>query len=149
MAQFCVLIWYAGKKLYHPPTNQCVIRQLPDEPLKLGSCSKTDIWEYISESTLRVKGTYFCLQAVGVGKPTKLSTICDVLGTSWDIASTSASQTYLYTQLDDGTELGIIVCLDIDSSGNLISNDCKCDFEGTVCDPGNQWFEISDNWDKS
>ena len=133
----------AGNKhhivISHPSTNQCILRKSMYEPLLLGPCTESEAWGYTPQKTLKVKGTYFCLQAVGLGKPAKLSVVCNLPGSNWEIVS-GVSKMYLSTRLEDGTT----VCLDADSSNHIVTNTCKCSSRDDMCDPGCQWFKIAD-----
>lgn len=106
------------------------------EPLTLGSCTESDAWSYTPQKTLMMKGTYFCLQADGAGKPGRLGIICTEPGSNWE--RISDSKMHLSTKLDDGTT----VCLDTDSSNNIVTNACKCLSGDNRCDPASQWFKI-------
>ncbi|KAF8399806.1 hypothetical protein HHK36_015677 [Tetracentron sinense] len=127
------------KIIFHPSTGLCVRRNSGMEPLKLGSCSESDAWTYTPQKLLYIKGTYYCLQADGLGKPAKLTIICTQPGTKWEMISDS--KMHLSTKLaDDST-----VCLDIDSSNTIITNPCKCLSRDQTCDPGSQWFKLANS----
>ncbi|CBI20316.3 unnamed protein product, partial [Vitis vinifera] len=127
------------KIILHPSTGLCILRESLSEPLKLGPCTESEAWGYTPQKILIVKGTYFCLQAVGLGKPAKLSIICTQPGSNWEIISDS--KMYLSTKLGDGTT----VCLDVDSSSNIVTDACKCLGRDDMCDPGSQWFKVVDS----
>ncbi|XP_002284895.1 glycosyl hydrolase 5 family protein [Vitis vinifera] len=127
------------KIIFHPSTGLCILRESGSEPLKLGPCTKSEAWGYTPQKLLTVKGTYFCLQAVGLGKPAKLSIICTKPGSNWE--NISDSKMYLSTKLGDGTR----VCLDVDSSSTIVTDACKCLGRGDMCDPGSQWFKVVDS----
>ncbi|XP_010248706.1 PREDICTED: uncharacterized protein LOC104591538 isoform X2 [Nelumbo nucifera] len=122
--------------IFHPSTGLCVLRKSVIEPLKLGSCVESESWAYTPQKTLVVKGTYFCLQADGVGKPAKLGIICNDPGSKWDLISDT--KMHLSSKLADGSS----VCLDVDSSNSIITNPCKCSSGAPNCDPTSQWFKI-------
>ncbi|RVX15699.1 Thylakoid lumenal protein TL20.3, chloroplastic [Vitis vinifera] len=121
------------KMVLHPSTGLCVLRGSLSEPLKLGPCTESEAWGYTPQKILIIKGTYLCLQAVGLGKPAKLSVICSNPGSNWE--SISDSKMYLSTKLGNGTA----VCLDVDSSDDIVTNSCKCLSRDDMCDPGSQW----------
>ena len=125
------------KAIFHPATGLCVVRKSVFGPLTLGPCMESDSWTYTPQKTLMMKGTYFCLQAYGPGKPAKLGIVCTEPGSNWE--TISDSKMHLVTKLDDGTT----VCLDIDSSNNnIVTNACKCLNGDNRCDPASQWFKI-------
>ncbi|RVW50644.1 Thylakoid lumenal protein TL20.3, chloroplastic [Vitis vinifera] len=129
------------KMVLHPSTGLCVLRGSLSEPLKLGPCTESEAWGYTPQKILIIKGTYLCLQAVGLGKPAKLSVICSNPGSNWE--SISDSKMYLSTKLGNGTT----VCLDVDSSDDIVTNSCKCLSRDDMCDPGSQWFKIANSTD--
>ncbi|KAL6349505.1 hypothetical protein AAG906_034162 [Vitis piasezkii] len=131
------------KMVLHPSTGLCVLRGSLSEPLKLGPCTESEAWGYTPQKILIIKGTYLCLQAVGLGKPAKLSVICSNPGSNWEIISDS--KMYLSTKLGDGTT----VCLDVDSSDDIVTNSCKCLSRDDMRDPGSQWFKIANSTDIS
>ncbi|XP_052205116.1 glycosyl hydrolase 5 family protein-like [Diospyros lotus] len=123
--------------IFHPLTGLCIQRRTLFEPLKLGPCSGSEAWSYTPEKTLTIKGTYFCLQAVGLGKPAKLGVICTGASSRWQ--PISDSKMHLSTTLEDGTA----VCLDIDPGSNVVfTNACKCLERDNMCDPASQWFKF-------
>ncbi|WJZ80693.1 hypothetical protein VitviT2T_000592 [Vitis vinifera] len=124
------------KVIFHPATGLCIVWKSVFEPLTLGPCPESDAWSYTPQKTLIMKETYFCLQADGPGNPGKLGIICTEPGSKWE--SISDSKMHLSTKLGDGTT----VCLDIDSSNNIVTNACKCLSGDNKCDPGSQWFKI-------
>ena len=77
------------KVIFHPSTGLCVQRRSTSEPLTLGSCSEAEGWNYTPQKILTIKGTYFCLQAINIGKPAKLGIICTGPNSKWDITSDS------------------------------------------------------------
>ncbi|KAJ0989450.1 hypothetical protein J5N97_007806 [Dioscorea zingiberensis] len=133
------------KRILHPSSGLCVLRKHLNEPLELGPCEKSDAWNYTPQKFLQVQGTYFCLQAVGQGKPVKLSIICNPSDSSWQVVVSSSSsnpkKTHLATKLTDGTT----VCLDIDSDNTIISNPCKDVQCAQASDFDSQWFSIVSN----
>ena len=124
-------------KIYHPPTSSCVLRELVSDPLNLGPCTNSDPWSYTPQKFLMIKGTYFCLQAIGEGKPVRLSVICTPAETQWEMVGDS-ERTHLSTKLADGTD----VCLDVEQDGTIISNPCRRQdsAEGEKYD--SQWFNM-------
>lgn len=124
------------KLIFHPETGLCVKRVALFEPLVLGPCSEAEPWAYTPQKTLTIKGTYFCLQAAGLGKHAKLGIICSSTNSKWE--AISDSKMHLSSTLEDGTS----VCLDIDSDNNIVTNECKCLDNNSKCDPGSQWFKI-------
>ncbi|KAG6713861.1 hypothetical protein I3842_05G174200 [Carya illinoinensis] len=48
---------------------------------------------------------------------------------------------HISTKVGDGTT----VCLDVDSSNNLVTTTCKCISRDNMCDPGSQWFKLVDS----
>ncbi|KAL5998248.1 hypothetical protein ACLOJK_009186 [Asimina triloba] len=127
------------KVIFHPLTGLCVLRKFFTDPLRLGPCGDSEPWNYTPQKTLVLKGTYFCLQAKGIGKPAKLGIICTGPNSKWELSSDS--KMHLSTRLaDDNTT----VCLDVDSSNNLVTNPCFC-LSNRTCDPSSQWFKIVDS----
>ncbi|KAK9277650.1 hypothetical protein L1049_007196 [Liquidambar formosana] len=124
------------KIIFHPSTGLCILRKSLLEPLKLGPCTESEAWSYTPQKTLTVKGTYFCLQAAGLGQPAKLGIICSDPSSKWE--TISDSKMHLSAKIADGTQ----VCLDIDSSNTIVTNTCKCLSRDNMCDPGNQWFKL-------
>ncbi|KAL5718019.1 cellulase [Ranunculus cassubicifolius] len=124
------------KRIFHPENGLCILRKSMFKPLYLGSCAESEGWDYSPEKNLVIKGTYFCLKAVGLGKPAKLSGICSDNDSKWE--AISDSKMHLSSHLLDGTT----VCLDVDSSNNIITNECSCLSVDHTCDPGSQWFKI-------
>ncbi|XP_042499879.1 glycosyl hydrolase 5 family protein-like [Macadamia integrifolia] len=124
------------KIMIHPSTGLCVHRKSLTEPLRLGSCAETEAWSYTPQMSLELKGTHFCLQAEGMGKPAMLGTSCTTATTKWE--TISDSKMHFSSKLSNGTT----VCLDIDSNNFLVTNPCKCLSIDHKCDPGSQWFKI-------
>ena len=124
-------------RIYHPPTSSCVLRKLVSDPLNLGACTNSDPWSYTQQKNLMIKGTYFCLQATGLGKPVRLSIICTPEETQWEVTGDS-KRTHLSTKLADGTA----VCLDVEQDGTIVSNPCgrQASVEGKEYD--SQWFDM-------
>lgn len=120
-------------------TGLCVKRQSLLEPLALGPCSEAEAWTYTPQKTLTIKGTYFCLQADALGNPAKLGIICSNANSKWE--AISDSKMHLSSKLKDGAD----VCLDIDADNNIVTNNCKCLNKNSKCDPGSQWFKITDS----
>ncbi|KAI4345293.1 hypothetical protein L6164_012429 [Bauhinia variegata] len=128
-----------SKVIFHPSTGLCVVRKSNTDPLSLGPCSKTEHWKYTPQKILTIKGTYFCLQADEIGKPAKLGIICTDSSSRWETVSDSKVQ-YLSSKASDGST----VCLDVDSDDVVVTNACKCLSSDGRCEPGTQWFKISD-----
>ncbi|XP_044484972.1 glycosyl hydrolase 5 family protein-like [Mangifera indica] len=128
------------KVIFHPLTGLCVLKSTSlFDPMRLGSCADTGAWNYTSLKNLYLKGTSYCLQSNGLGKAATLGLRCTDSNSKWEIIADS--KMYLSSTEEDGT----IVCLDLDSSSNLVINNCKClDTNGT-CDPASQWFKLVDS----
>lgn len=124
------------KIIFHPLTGLCIIRKSLVDPLELGPCSKSEAWNYTPQKALTIKGTYFCLQADGLGKPAKLSIICTDPNSKWE--SISDSRMHLSSKLANGTS----VCLDADPDNAIVVNKCKCLSRDSGCEPESQWFQI-------
>ncbi|KAF9603092.1 hypothetical protein IFM89_033817 [Coptis chinensis] len=124
------------KIIFHPSTGLCLMRKSIFEPLRLGPCAESEAWSYTPQQILLLKGTYFCLQADGLGKPVKLGIICNDSNSKWE--AISDSKMHLSSKLSNGTT----VCLDIDSGNKIITTSCSCLKVDRMCDPGSQWFKI-------
>lgn len=125
------------KSIFHPATGLCVARKSLFEPLKLAPCDQTEGWSYTPRRTLVIKGTYFCLQVDGLGKPAILGIVCSDSNSKWE--PTSESMMHLSSRPSNGTT----VCLDIDSDHTVITNPCNCmNGADQSCDPSSQWFKI-------
>ncbi|KAG7980014.1 hypothetical protein I3843_05G159000 [Carya illinoinensis] len=124
------------KVIFHPLTGLCVLRKSLLEPLRLGPCTDSEAWSYTSQKTLKLLGTRYCLQAEGLDDPAALGIICTVLGSKWEVISDS--QMHLSTKVGNGTT----VCLDVDSSNNVVTTTCKCISRDNMCDPESQWFKL-------
>ncbi|CAA0814108.1 Cellulase (glycosyl hydrolase family 5) protein [Striga hermonthica] len=130
------------KLLFHPMTGLCVqIKFFYFYPpqMVLGPCPKAQQWKYTPQQTLTVIGTYFCLQAGGLGNLATLGIFCNENDSKWEAISNS--KMHLSSKLQDGTTL----CLDINSDNNIITNDCKCLATESKCNPASQWFKIIDS----
>ncbi|PON74655.1 1,4-alpha-glucan-branching enzyme [Trema orientale] len=125
--------------LQYPFQGLCVLRKSMFDPLTLGPCSSSDGWYYSPQKKLTIKGTYFCLQAVAVGKAARLSIKCTESDSKWETISDSKLQ--LSAKISNGDS----VCLDIDSANNVITNTCKCLSRDNSCDPASQWFKLVDS----
>lgn len=121
-------------KIFHPPTGLCILRNRLTDPLTLGPCDNSDSWYYTPQNFLTIKGTYFCLQAVGPHHPAKLSINCVPSNSAWNILS-SYGKTYFSTVLEDGTK----VCLDIDGNDTVTTNPCN---GGGIAANDSQWFKF-------
>ncbi|XP_062099089.1 glycosyl hydrolase 5 family protein-like [Humulus lupulus] len=126
------------KVIFHPATGLCVVKKSLLEPLTLGPCSTSDYWYHSPEKKLTIKGA-FCLQAVEVGKLTQLSIKCTDSDSKWEPTSDSR------LQLSAKTSSGDSVCLEVDSSNNVVTNTCKCLSIKHSCDPSSQWFILVDS----
>lgn len=127
------------KVLFHPMTGLCVKRLSLLDPLVLGLCSEAEAWAYTDQKSLTIAGSYFCLQADGLGRPARLGLICKASSSKWE--TISDSKMHLSSKLNDGTE----VCLEVDSSNKIVTNKCKClNARDNKCGPGSQWFKVID-----
>ncbi|KAI3991836.1 hypothetical protein MKX01_012781 [Papaver californicum] len=126
------------KIIFHPSTGLCVHRKSLFAPLELGSCSSSEGWVYTPQKHISPKGTYFCLQADGVGNPAKLRIICTDTNSQWE--TISESKMHLRSMLTDKNSTA--VCLDVDSNNTIVTNSCKCLSRDKMCDPSTQWFKI-------
>ncbi|XP_044493584.1 glycosyl hydrolase 5 family protein [Mangifera indica] len=126
------------KVIFHPLTGLCVLRTSSSPPVRLGSCTDTEAWNYTAQKILYLKGTYYCLQSNGVGKAATLSLRCTNSNSKWEIIADS--KMHLSSTADGKT-----VCLDVDSSNNLVTNDCKCLGTDKACVPASQWFKLVDS----
>ncbi|XP_030542067.1 glycosyl hydrolase 5 family protein-like [Rhodamnia argentea] len=124
------------KVIFHPATGLCVLRKSLLEPLKLGPCTESEAWNYTPQKILSLKATYFCIQAVEVGKPAKLGITCAGSNSRWDIVSESKMH------LSSNTSNGASVCLDVDSNNTIVTSSCKCFSGDNACDPSSQWFKL-------
>ncbi|XP_078169755.1 uncharacterized protein LOC144564106 [Carex rostrata] len=108
--------------IFHPSTGNCVLRTTLTAPLKLGPCNESDAWEYTPQKFLTVKGTYYCLQATGSDKPTRLSINSSESDSQWDMNSSSNSdtKTHVYTKLENGNSL----CLAVGPEDVLFAGPC-------------------------
>ena len=127
------------KVIFHPSTGLCVLRKSLTEPLRLGACTESEAWSYTPQKTLTLKGTYFCLQAIELGKPAKLGIVCTGSNSKWQ--TISDSKMYLSSKVNDGST----ACLDVDSDNSIVTNTCKCLSRDDTCDPGSQWFKLVDS----
>ncbi|XP_059445883.1 glycosyl hydrolase 5 family protein-like [Corylus avellana] len=126
------------KVIFHPSTGLCVLRKSMLDPLTLGPCAASDSWRYTPQKTLSLRGTYFCLQAEGLGKPARLSIICTDPNSKWEIISDSKMHLSSTVGKDS-------VCLDVDPNNTIVTNTCKCLNRDNTCDPGSQWFKLVDS----
>lgn len=123
--------------IYHPATGLCLQRcSLFGLEIKLGSCTEAESWNYAPQGNIALKGTLFCVEAVGLEKATRLGLFCIGDNTQWNMISDS--NMHLSTKLEDGTT----VCLDGSSNPSVVTNKCKCLSGDSSCDPGSQWFKI-------
>ncbi|BAT90354.1 hypothetical protein LR48_Vigan08g132400 [Vigna angularis] len=127
------------KVIFHPLTGLCIIRKSLVEALRLGPCSDSDQWEYTDQSTVSIKGTYFCLQAEGEGKQAKIGNICSAPNSRWEMISDS--KMHLSAQINNSSG----VCLDVDTNNIIVTNTCKCLTKDNTCEPASQWFKLVDS----
>ncbi|KAH9313810.1 hypothetical protein KI387_022437, partial [Taxus chinensis] len=100
--------------IYHPATGLCLQRHsLLGFDLILGPCSESDAWQYTGDKNIMLKGTFFCIQAHGLGKHAILGILCDDDSTKWDMIS--ESRLHLSVTLENGSR----VCLDGSSSPSV------------------------------
>lgn len=124
-------------RIYHPPTSSCILRKLISDPLYLGPCTNSDPWSYTPQKLLMIKGTYFCLQATGPGKPVRLSIICTPEEMQWEVAGDS-KRTNISSKLADGTA----VCLDVEQDGTIVANPCSRQGSAEGEELDSQWFAM-------
>ncbi|GAV84570.1 Cellulase domain-containing protein, partial [Cephalotus follicularis] len=131
---------YKHKIIYHPQTGLCVLRNSlsMDDPLVLGPCNESEAWSYNTQNILSLKESYMCLQAKALGEPARLGEVCKDPSSKWKMISDS--KMHLWSEGRDGSS----VCLDVDSSNTIVTNDCKCLADETDCDPASQWFKLVD-----
>ncbi|XP_074309904.1 glycosyl hydrolase 5 family protein-like [Silene latifolia] len=125
------------KIIFHPSTGLCIVRKSLID-VQLGKCSESNLWSYTPKKTLTTEDSYFCIKGQGSNQPIRLSIFCLGTGTRWD--PISDSNLHLSTRLGGNTTL----CLDVDSSNNVITTSCRCLGKDKSCDPGSQWFKIVD-----
>ncbi|KAK9063471.1 hypothetical protein SSX86_017341 [Deinandra increscens subsp. villosa] len=118
------------KIIFHPATGLC----MQSHSLSLGPCSDALALDYTPENILHVKGTNYCIQANNMHMPVRVGIACD--SSKWE--AISASKMHLSSRNENGT----IVCLDIDSKNNIVTNICKCLSKEYSCDPSSQWFKV-------
>ncbi|KAI3874365.1 hypothetical protein MKW92_036305 [Papaver armeniacum] len=108
--------------------------------LKLGSCSTiNETWNYNPQKDISIKGSYFCIQADGIGKPAKLGLTSIDTNSQWEMVS--ESNMHLQSKLTD--KHNTAVCLDVGSNNIIVTNSCKClSRDKKMCDPSSQWFKI-------
>lgn len=121
-----------GFVISHPPTDSCVLRGSLGDPLKLGPCNQSDAWNYTPQRFLTVKGTYYCLQPRGPGKPAKLGIVCTEEDSSWELLP--GEEPGLLTRLPDGQS----VCLEANPDGTVFTGPCG----GRTVKPESQWFQV-------
>lgn len=123
--------------IYHPSTGLCLQRcSLLGLDITLGPCTEAESWNYTTQGNIVLKGTIFCVEAVGLGKAARLGMFCMGDNTQWSMISDS--KLHLSAKLEDGTT----VCLDGSSMPSVITNKCNCLSGDSSCDPANQWFKI-------
>ncbi|KAL5717636.1 cellulase [Ranunculus cassubicifolius] len=121
-------------KIFHPLSGFCIQENSKD--IWLGLCNETQGWAYNADKTIRLAGKEICLQASEVGLRPVLGNGCSGPSSKWE--TISRSKFHLSTRLSDGK----IVCLDVDQSGGLKTNPCKCLEKDPICDPASQWFKM-------
>ncbi|RDX61725.1 hypothetical protein CR513_60018, partial [Mucuna pruriens] len=129
--------------IFHPLTSLCILGKSQTEPLRLGPCFNSDGWGYTDQKILSIKGTDFCLQVEGEGKPAKLGNACSDPNSIWEMISDS--KMHLSNQINNASSL----CLDVDANNIIVTNICKCLSEDKTCDPTSQWFRLVDSTRKS
>ncbi|GLJ13227.1 hypothetical protein SUGI_0208150 [Cryptomeria japonica] len=123
--------------IYHPATGMCLQRDtLLSLDLILGPCTETDAWTYTEDKNIMLKGTFFCIEAGGLGEQARMGIFCDDDNTKWDMISDS--KLHLSATVGNGST----VCLDGSSSPSVVTNECKCLSKDSSCEPGDQWFKI-------
>ncbi|KAL5717969.1 cellulase [Ranunculus cassubicifolius] len=120
------------KVIFHPLSGECALKT----PLGLGPCKLPQAWGYTQEKNIVLYGSKSCLQAVGMGSPPMLGITCNDSSSKWETVSTS--KMHLSAKLANGET----VCLDIDPTGRLVTNPCKCLEKDPNCEPASQWFKI-------
>ncbi|KAL9997015.1 putative cellulose 1,4-beta-cellobiosidase (reducing end) [Helianthus debilis subsp. tardiflorus] len=121
------------KIIFHPSTGLC----MQSHSSSLGPCSNALELDYTQEKILIVKGTNYCLEASEMHTPVRVGVMCgDDSSTRWEAISASKMH------LSSTDKNGEIVCLDIDSKNNIVTNDCKCLSKEYSCDPSSQWFKV-------
>ncbi|XP_042519895.1 glycosyl hydrolase 5 family protein-like [Macadamia integrifolia] len=124
--------------IYHPFMGLCIPKSPdapPVAPVKLGSCVEPEAWTYTPEKNLQIKDAYYCLQAVGAGKPVTFGTDSDCKSPNAKWERITSSKFHFSTMVNNSA-----VCLDIGSNNTIVTNRCKC-LTGS-CEPANQWFHI-------
>ncbi|XP_075659951.1 glycosyl hydrolase 5 family protein-like [Castanea sativa] len=129
--------------IFHPVTGLCVLRESIYLPLKLGTCNKSEAWNYLPRRTLTLKGTDFCIQAFRLGEPAMLGYTCALSSYQWE--TISDSKMHLSSKVFNGSR----ACLDVDSKNTVVVNSCKCLSRDNMCDPGSQWFKLVDSTSSS
>ncbi|KAE8692593.1 putative Nucleoporin GLE1 [Hibiscus syriacus] len=127
------------KVIFHPSTGLCILRKPSINLLGLGPCTDSEPWNYSPQKTLELKGANLCLQADAFGTMAELGITCGGSNSKWEMISDSMM--HLSLKLENGT----LVCLDVDSNGNIIMNGCKCLNRDSRCDPESQWFKLVDS----
>ncbi|XP_065632741.1 glycosyl hydrolase 5 family protein isoform X2 [Quercus suber] len=129
--------------IFHPVTGLCVLRESIYKPLKLGTCNKSEAWNYLPHRTLKLKGTDFCIEAFRLGEPAMLGYTCALSSYQWE--TISDSKMHLSSKVFNGSR----ACLDVDSENTVVVNRCKCLSGDNMCDPGSQWFKLVDSTNSS
>ncbi|XP_021901157.1 uncharacterized protein LOC110817069 [Carica papaya] len=127
------------KIIFHPSTGLCILRNSLHNPLILGPCTKSEGWSYTSQQIISLKGTHLCLRAEELEKPVQLSNVCTDSSSKWE--PISDSKMHLSSKLSNGMS----ICLDVDSTNTIVTNNCKCLSGDNRCDPASQWFKLIDS----
>ncbi|KFK38059.1 hypothetical protein AALP_AA3G064700 [Arabis alpina] len=124
------------KKIFHPLTGLCIVREslCHDSELVLGPCTKEEPWSYNNHGTLMIKThESICVEGGKVaGKVVKLGKECS------KIERISASKMHFSLKDQDGS----LICLDVDSKNKVVWSPCKCLTGDATCEPESQWFKI-------
>ncbi|XP_021901156.1 uncharacterized protein LOC110817068 [Carica papaya] len=127
------------KIIFHPSTGLCILRKSLFGPLILGPCTKSEGWSYTSQQIISLMETLFCLRADKLEKPVELSIVCIDSKSKWELISDS--KMHFASKLSNETS----ICLDVDSTNTIVTNNCKCLTSDNKCDPASQWFKLVDS----
>ena len=128
------------KIIFHPSTGLCILKK-PVKGVQLGNCLESNHWTCTPQHTLRIKGSYLCLQAQGLNLPARLSTLCP--GREQD-GHESQTRNYIFQLHWAG---GVVFVWMLMPNNNLFTTTCKCLSKDNNCDPGSQWFKFVDTND--
>ncbi|KAL1216334.1 Glycosyl hydrolase 5 family protein [Cardamine amara subsp. amara] len=121
--------------VFHPLTGLCLVRSLNDSTkVTLGPCNSSEPWSY-TKKAIRIKDQPLCLQSNGPQNPVTM-TSCSRTVSKW--RTISASRMHLASRTSNKATL----CLDVDSTNNVVANACKCLRKNRSCEPMSQWFKI-------